>query len=643
MNQVSYINNYIIFNMQRVNINIFIKNPISYANKITTKKLTEFIMLLADNYYNSTNPNLDIDDNVFDELVEVLKQRDPNSKYFTTIGAPINNDKVNLPFPMFSLNKVKPDSITQWIKTHNGPYSLSDKLDGMSAMLYNGHLYKRGQGLDGQDIGYLLNYINIGNYTIKDVAIRGELIISKDNFKILNSNNQFKNQRNTVSGIINQKNPDKSMCKYIDFVAYNVIYPIMKQEDQYKFLIDNGFNVVFNKQTNKLSVDELIKLTEERKCEGKYDIDGIVIIDNDISYDIRMNNKEDTKRNPSYSVAFKYLRDTVQTTVINIEWNISRYNYLKPRIQIKPIELNGSVINYATGHNAKFIIDNGIGIGSIIEITKSGDVIPKVVKVIKPSTPLLPDIKYKWNKTNIELIAIDNDDTIAQQLLFELKVNNIKFFNEKAVEKLYKLNIKSIADVIINEELVINTFGKVMGVKMINSLKDGLSKTSIEQLMSGSGCFDRGIGVKKLHLVCNGINSIDELMMISYDKLISIKGIGEVMCKNVIGGINKFREYYDKLNSVFKLSVFSDCIDNECYNNKNNRLSNMTIVLTGFRDNELELLINSKGGHISTSVSKNTNIVICKDKSKITSKLNKAIELGIKVIEKDEFIKEYLV
>ena len=149
--------------MQRVNINTFIKNPIGYANKITTKKLTEFIMLLADNYYNSTNPNLDIDDNVFDELVEVLKQRDPNSKYFTTIGAPINNDKVNLPFPMFSLNKVKPDSITQWIKTHNGPYSLSDKLDGMSAMLYNGHLYKRGQGLDGQDIGYLLNYINIGS------------------------------------------------------------------------------------------------------------------------------------------------------------------------------------------------------------------------------------------------------------------------------------------------------------------------------------------------------------------------------------------------------------------------------------------------------------------------------------------------
>ena len=143
--------------------------------------------------------------------------------------------------------------------------------------------------------------------------------------------------------------------------------------------------------------------------------------------------------------------------------------------------------------------------------------------------------------------------------------------------------------------------------------------------------------------MCNGINSIDELVMISYDKLISIKGIGEVMCKNVIGGINKFREYYDKLNSVFKLSVFSDCIDNECYNNKNNRLSEMTIVLTGFRDNELELLINSKGGHVSTSVSKNTNIVICKDKSKITSKLNKAIELGIKVIEKDEFIKEYLV
>ena len=139
----------------KITIEEFIKSPVELVNKISNKKLTEFIMLFADNYYNNTNPNIDISDEVFDKLVEILKIRDPKSKYFTSIGAPIINDKVKLPFPMFSLNKVKPDNIDKWVVNHKGPYSLSDKLDGMSAMLYNGHLYKRGQGLDGQDIGYL--------------------------------------------------------------------------------------------------------------------------------------------------------------------------------------------------------------------------------------------------------------------------------------------------------------------------------------------------------------------------------------------------------------------------------------------------------------------------------------------------------
>ena len=267
----------------KITIEEFIKSPVELVNKISNKKLTEFIMLFADNYYNNTNPNIDISDEVFDKLVEILKIRDPKSKYFTSIGAPIINDKVKLPFPMFSLNKVKPDNIDKWIVNHKGPYSLSDKLDGMSAMLYNGHLYKRGQGLDGQDIGYLLKHINIGDVNlddIRDVAIRGELIISKENFKVINKEGVFKNARNAISGIVNCKNPNKEIIKYVDFVAYNVVSPIIKQEDQYSYLESKGFNVVNYCKVDNINVDGLVELTNKRKSEGKYEIDGIVIIDN---------------------------------------------------------------------------------------------------------------------------------------------------------------------------------------------------------------------------------------------------------------------------------------------------------------------------------------------------------------------------
>lgn len=643
----------------KITIEEFIKSPGELVNKISNKKLTEFIMLFADNYYNNTNPNIDISDEVFDKLVEILKIRDPKSKYFTSIGAPIINDKVKLPFPMFSLNKVKPDNIDKWVVNHKGPYSLSDKLDGMSAMLYNGHLYKRGQGLDGQDIGYLLKHINIGDVNlddIRDVAIRGELIISKENFKIINKDGVFKNARNAISGIVNCKNPNKEIIKYVDFVAYNVVSPIIKQEDQYSYLESKGFNVVNYCKVDNINVDGLVELTNKRKNEGKYEIDGIVIIDNVMSYDIRSGNKESVNQNPSYSVAFKFLNEDniVECVVENVEWNISRYNYLKPKVKISPVYLMGSVINYATAHNAKFIVDNKIGKGSIINITKSGEIIPKIISVVKGSNPEMPTVKYHWNKNNVDII-IDNetDDKQKQKLLFELKSNNIKFFNQKAADKLVDNGIYDICSIIGEEDLIIKLFGKVMGAKMIKSLKDNLMLSGIEELMVGSGIFGRGIGIKKLMLA----NKID---IRDWDerRLIEIKGLGKENVKLLVDGKESFIKYYSALKNKCELNgiKIAELIkesDNEVNNENNNdsnisesinkqKLLNMKIVFTGFRNKELENEIIKNGGLIVNSVSGKTNILIVDKLESNSSKINKAKQLKVDIVTEEQFRKKYL-
>ena len=642
----------------KITIEEFIKSPVELVNKISNKKLTEFIMLFADNYYNNTNPNIDISDEVFDKLVEILKIRDPKSKYFTSIGAPIINDKVKLPFPMFSLNKVKPDNIDKWIVNHKGPYSLSDKLDGMSAMLYNGHLYKRGQGLDGQDIGYLLKHINIGDVNlddIRDVAIRGELIISKENFKVINKDGVFKNARNAISGIVNCKNPNKEIIKYVDFVAYNVVSPIIKQEDQYSYLESKGFNVVNYCKVDNINVDGLVKLTNKRKSEGKYEIDGIVIIDNVMSYDIRSGNKESVNQNPSYSVAFKFLNEDniIECVVENVEWNISRYNYLKPKVKIAPVYLMGSVINYATAHNAKFIVDNKIGKGSIINITKSGEIIPKIISVVKGSNPEMPDVKYHWNKNNVDII-IDNetDDKQKQQLLFELKSNNIKFFNQKAADKLVDNGIYDICSIIGEEDLIIKLFGKVMGAKMIKSLKDNLMLSGIEELMVGSGIFGRGIGIKKLMLA----NKID-IRDWDEKRLIEIKGLGKENVKLLVDGKESFIKYYSALKNKcelhgIKIAELIKESDNENINedNKDNindcdnkqKLLNMKIVFTGFRNKELENEIIKNGGLIVNSVSGKTNILIVDKLESNSSKINKAKQLKVDIVTEEQFRKKYL-
>lgn len=652
----------------------FSQNPNYYIeniSKIKTNNIYELIKTFADIYYNNNdlNNNLSIDDNIFDLLVDELKKREPNHKYFNTIGAPIQNDKVKLPFPMFSLNKVKPDNINNWINSHKGSYSLSDKLDGMSAMLYNNHLYKRGQGLDGQDINYLLKHINIGKVDlnkIKDIAIRGELIFSKNNFKILNKNNLFKNSRNAVSGVINQKNPDIKLCQYIDFVAYNVIHPIMKQEEQYNFLKDNGFNVVYNKQVNNLDVNELKLLTNDRKEKGDYEIDGIVIVDNPISFNIRKNNLEDINRNPSYSVAFKFLNDdnVVEAEVEFVEWNISRYNYLKPKIKIKPIELMGSVINYATGHNAKFIIDNNIGKGSIIKITKSGEVIPKVIEIVKSTKADLPNCNYKWNDTNVDLLAIDeNNEKRIQIFLHEVETNKIKFLSEKSIEKLINLGIYNIVSLIGEDDLLIKNFGKVAGPKIMNSLKSNLENTTIEQLMAGCGYFDRGLGVKKFKLINDNIN----IGLWNNDNLLKINGIGKENAKNALDNKDKFIKYYNNLKNKcnqFNINLIDLVIKNindvkkdnvdekkeekikeEKQNEIKNPLYHKTVVMTGFRDKDIQNFIFKNNGFNRDNISQTTDILIVKEKSsKFTnsSKYIKALQYGITIMTKEEFENKFM-
>ena len=637
--------------MVKITFEEFTKSPLEYINKISIKKLSEYIMLYSNNYYNELD--ILISDEIFDKLVDILKQKDPNNKYFNTIGAPIKNDEVNLPFPMFSQNKGHPpdesktssDNILNWLKNHNtNDYYISDKLDGMSAMLYNKNLYKRGNGLKGQNINYLLDYVNFGkiNYNeLENYAIRGELIISKNNFN--NIKNEFKNARNAISGIINNKNPEKRLMKYVDFIAYNIIYPIMTQKEQYIKLKELGFNTVFNKHYKNINVEELKELTNERKNNGEYEIDGLVIVDNKTSYNIRKNKLENEEQNPSYSIAFKFLHsdNIIKAEVINVEWNVSRYNYLKPRINIKPVELMGSTIQYATGHNAKFIIDNKINKGSIIEITKGGEVIPKVINVIKPSKePSYPSVKYKWNKSKVDLILDsqeEHEEKILQQLIYSLQNLKIKWISEEYCKTLIKNNYKNLIDLFkIKDDEWKELFGNIQGLKMKNSLYTNIMNVSLEELMSSSGCFDRGLGNKNIKLIINEIDIFKD--KITYDKIINIKGIGENYANNFIENINKFKNWYNELNKYIKIEF-------KTIKKISNNFNNYNVVLTGFRDKNIEEFIISNGGKCTSSVSKNTNILIVSDysdKHTSSAKYLKAKELNIKIYSKDEFIKEFI-
>jgi DNA ligase (NAD+) len=154
----------------------------------------------------------------------------------------------------------------------------------------------------------------------------------------------------------------------------------------------------------------LVEKLVEFKQDSPYEIDGI-IVQADIKY------TRNTSGNPDYAFAFKILSEVAETTVINVEWNISKWGALKPRVEIEPVELAGVLITYATGFNAKFIKDNEIGPGSRILITRSGDVIPYILKILTRTEADMPTIEYVWNETGVDIISENPDEMCIKRML----------------------------------------------------------------------------------------------------------------------------------------------------------------------------------------------------------------------------------
>ena len=374
-----------------------LEDPYNYANKITITKLVKILRKLSFQYYNKEISL--VPDKIYDLLRNVLEERDPEHPFLLETGAPVTRDKVKLPYYMPSLDKIKPDTnkINNWLKKYKGPYVLSDKLDGISALLVLDEkdefkIYTKGDGEKGQDISHLVPYIIPKTLKPGDLpenmAIRGELIMSKKKFKKISK--EFKNMRNVVAGVVNAINFNVKLAKMIDFVAYAVLNPQYKQKKQMEKL--TKWKILTVKYKVKKSIDHnmLSKYLIKRRKDGIYDIDGIVVIDNSDVYNV-------TKKNPKYGFAFKtILMDQIaETTVLDVEWNVSTFGLLKPRIKVEPIVISGVTIQYATAHNAKFVVKNVLGPGAIIKIIRSGDVIPKIIEVMEPAAygePMMPSI-----------------------------------------------------------------------------------------------------------------------------------------------------------------------------------------------------------------------------------------------------------
>lgn len=634
------------------NLNKIKSNPFKYAEKIPIKELELLLKELSDAYYNTGKSPLP--DKIYDGLIDILEKRDKNNKLLGSIGAKTKRS-IKLPYFTGSLDKIKPDSnvVSKWVSKYPGPYILSDKLDGVSCVIvkkdFGLKLYTRGDGEYGSDITHLKDYVlnkEIDTEKIPiNTVIRGELIISKTNFEKIEG--IMENARNAVSGAVNSKKINKKVASIIDFIAYSIMYPELIQIEQFNKLGKYGFNVVTNKCLNDINNDILSKYLVKRRNKSIYEIDGIVVVDSSKSYKI-------TKSNPDYAFAFKSIltNETAEVQVTDVEWNASKDGYLKPQIKIKPVKLSGVTISSLTGFNAKYIKDNIIGPGSILEIIRSGDVIPHIRKVIEPSinnNPQMPDVDYEWNKTGVDIITKDktnNDDITIKRIAYFFKTLNIKNIDEKIIDKLVTNGIDNIPDILTKDKNYIISIEGI-GDRLIDKIRqnsfDKLNNTKIEILMAASQTFGRGLAIKKFKKIIEEYPDVIKLAKYKKNNLIDIitdiDGFDSITAKQFANGIKNFVCFYEELNNIVNLDYLLK------KNKKSSDiLKNQTIVFTGIRNKEAESFIEKNGGKVSSSVSKNTTILIHADNlTNLTNKMKDAKDKGIELMSISDFINKYKI
>lgn len=647
-------------------------NITQLLDSLDQQKIGNLLSYLSKKYYNEAHVTTD---KIYDMINDYYTE-----KYglITSVGAKVKNE-VKLPIYMNSLNKIKTPNEIELFKKRNGTnYVISPKLDGISTLLVKKgndiSLYTRGDGFKGRDISYILPHIDLNTslLTENDIMFRGELVISKHDYAIVNANNYYSHPRNFAISVTNsKKSSNPELLKYLSFISYFVLidgkYDMLKTE-QLNFIASKKFNnKPFNYiTTNNLNYDDLVKYHFTEMTNNDYILDGLVVSNNDASFPIIVGEKH-----PKYETAFKHdLEESIKPTkVIEVEWNISKNGLLKPTVIFEPVNLDGYNVKNATGNNAKYVLDNGIDVGAEILVILSGGVIPKIIQVVKPSVVNIPQ-NVSWDGVDIrpnDISVVEMKEQVIKQMVYFCKIIDIDFVKEKTMEKIIDEIIKNKGVdgnkyLNFNEDLERNILFEFVRLKMENFMKiprfgvelsqkilgefGKLQNIPIEKLMDASQMFKR-IGTKKLKLMFADYPNFIEMYKneIDKDKLIitlnDINGYEEITSTAIIDGMVLFVPWMDKFQQIIpNLLEATNPVTNvpsQPINNEFSQFNGMKIVFTGFRDKDIEMKIEKAGGKVVGSVSKNTNLVVAKDVNEDSSKIKTAHSLNITVISQEEF------
>lgn len=631
-----------------------------YLNHTSIKKLHEIRFYTRD-IYDNTSKSTGLTDWQYDMLSDTLKERDPN--YVMPVGSKVRSGKnrVELPFWLGSMDKIKMDPefrgmniselkamlkeerlglkkikdsdemrdtklrinkieqqikqlkfLDKWTKDNSGPYIFEDKLDGISCLLqYRNNklkLYTRGDGIIGANISYLSPYLNNIPKDLSDnIDVRGELIMPKEIFKKKWSS-KYANPRNLVAGITGAKTIKAGLID-IKFIAYEIVgnTKMSKPSEQFKYLSQLGFDVVRHKIVKKVNLNILADYLISWKKSSPYEIDGIIVQSNK-SY------KRNTIGNPVYAFAFKMRigDNLVNAKVVSVVWGLSKWSLLKPRVKFEPVKLMGSTITYASGKSAKFIVKNKIGPGAIVKLTKAGETIPDIIGIVKSaSKPDLPKppCEWKWNASKVDIIGLKNCGEVCIKILSNFFHQlDFKHFGPQTIRKLYGGGVESILDILTVKYDKFRSigFGEKTSKILLNSITTKLTEgLSLPKVLGASGVLGQHIGIKKATLLLKRYPNIlvDQKNMTKteiYDRISKIEGFGDVLTDTITNNLKwaaRFAKALSFITTFKKNKKFLGGV-----------LKGYTVIVTGtlpgYKRKDAERLVEEAGGTFSKNVKK---------------------------------------
>lgn len=646
-------------------------------------KLVSLLNKYSYDYYVEDNPQ--ISDTEYDTLYKQLEKLEENHPEYILENSPTQRvgdrvldefEKITHKVPMLSLSNTFStedlrdfDSrISKLVPDQSVEYICELKIDGLAISIKyeNGRLVSaatRGDGSIGEDVTENIKTIFSIPKVLKDnrtFEVRGEVYLPRKSFELLNSeresNNEvlFANPRNAAAGSLRQLDSKITAKRKLSAFIYSIVGDdsIVSQENALNTAKEYNLPVNPNFKLCK-SIDEVIDYINywtEHKKNLPYDIDGIVIKVNSYSTQEEVGY---TQKSPRWATAYKFPEEELATKLLDVELSVGRTGIITPVAILDPIVISGSTVSKASLHNKDIIEELDIHIGDMVVVKKAGEIIPKVVRVVRElrtesSTKYtMPNTcpscgQQTYTKENDPFTRCKNPDCPDQNIrriihFASRDALNIEGLGDKVVTTLYEKGI--IAHTIdlfsLEREKLISL--DRMGEKSVDNLLNAIENSkqnSLDKVIFALGILN--VGKKAGKILAEKYLNLTNLMNATLDELVNLDDVGQITAESILDYLSD-ENNIKFINDLIKVGMNPQYEVQEV--NTDNIFAGKTVVLTGklveLTRNEAKEYLEKYGAKVTGSVTSKTDLVIAGEKA--GSKLAKAEQLGIRVINEEEF------